>query len=140
MRCRQRLAKLAKRFPGERGPKALFCDRGIGFYNPKGSVTAGYAEALAETGLRNFMGDTHGLQPGDVPDLLIHETAVSWIRTREEKTKPKKAWEETREDFSARMKAIARDINETCDVAGLCRSPPKRFQECVSLGGERLRR
>ena len=131
---------LAKRFPGERGPKALFCDRGIGFYNPKGSVTAGYAEALAETGLRNFMGDTHGLQPGDVPDLLIHETAVSWIRTREEKTKPKKAWEETREDFSARMKAIARDINETCDVAGLCRSPPKRFQECVSLGGERLRR
>ena len=59
---------------------------------------------------------------------------------REERTKPKKAWEETREDLSARMKAIARDINETCDVAGLCRSPPKRFQECVSLGGERLRR
>ena len=40
------------------------------------------------------------------------------IRVREERTKPKKAWEETREDFSARMKAIARDINETCDVAG----------------------
>ena len=35
-----------------------------------------------EGGLRPFAGEHAGAQPPDIPDVLLHETAVSWLRER----------------------------------------------------------
>ena len=60
------------------------------------------------------------------------------VKTNEARTRPKKAWEETRESFKQRMADIVRDINQHCDVDGLCRSFRARLAELVEKGGDRL--
>ena len=52
---------------------------------------------------------------------MVHETAVAWLRVRLARTVPAKAWEESREDYVARLKAVCADVNATCDVEALCR-------------------
>ena len=70
---------------------------------------------------------------------MLHETAVSWIRLRLARSVPAKAWEETREQFTTRLKAVCRDINESLDVEGLCRKLPGRIEQLIENGGDRLR-
>ena len=67
-----------------------------------------------------------------------HETAVSWMRTRLAKTVPQKAWEETLPAYGTRLKACAAYINNTYDVASLCRELPDRLQSLHDRGGDRL--
>ena len=69
---------------------------------------------------------------------MLHETAVSWIRVRLARTVPRKAWEKTRDAFITRLKDVVREVNETCDVDGLCRALPKRIAELVDAEGDRL--
>ena len=66
------------------------------------------------------------------------ETAVSWIRHRLARTVPEKAWEETREQFTSRLKQACSEINDTLDVEGLCQALPKRIQELIDKKGDRL--
>ena len=75
-------AALNVRFPNaDSRPKLVFTDRGRGFFEPNsGRITRGYKEALAENDLRPFMGVCARTQPGNMQDLLLHETAVSWLR------------------------------------------------------------
>ena len=51
---------------------------------------------------------------------------------------PAKAWEETREAYTARLKKVCDDINSTLDVEGLCRAFPARVDKLVLKEGGRL--
>ncbi len=93
-----------------------------------------------EGGLRPFAGEHAGAQPPDIPDVLLHETAISWVKSREGKTRPPKAWEETREAFTARMRGIVQEVNASCDVEGLCYGFLKRLGELVERKCARLHR
>ena len=62
-------------------PDVVFTDRGPGFYHPStGNICAEYQQALQEHGFRPWAGEQSKWQPPDIPDLLLHETAVAWVR------------------------------------------------------------
>ena len=69
---------------------------------------------------------------------MLHETAVSWVRDRLTKTLPCRPWEETSEEYGARLKACAAHIIEQHNVANLCRGLPARLTELKGLEGDRL--
>ena len=61
-----------------------------------GNVTKKYQGTLRKHGFKNMMGDNASAQPGHMQEVLLHETAVSWIRLRLAATVPSKPWLETR--------------------------------------------
>lgn len=129
------------RFQGTTAPRVIFVDRGNGFYvQVTGEVTPLYSSALRKHGLKNFMGSNCGLQPGQLGDVLLHETAVAWIRHRERSTVPALAWEETYEAFSQRLKCIVHDFNCKHNVEGLCREFPDRLAQLVDNAGGKLKK
>ena len=71
-------------------------------------------------------------------EVELHETAVAWMRHRLARSVPAKPWEETREQYSSRLKQVVAEINETLDVEGLCRALPKRIEDLVATRGDRL--
>lgn len=129
------------RFQSTRAPRYVFVDRGNGFYNQSnGDITAGYSQALHQHGLKNAMGPNCGSQPGLLGDVLLHETAVAWIRNRERRTVPPRAWEETYSAFSTRLKSIVHDFNIKYDVDNLCREFPGRIDKLVANEGGKLKK
>ena len=70
---------------------------------------------------------------------MLHETAIAWIRLRLAKSVPKNPWEETREEYTARLKACVADINLHLNVDGLCRALPHRINTLVDRQGDRLK-
>jgi len=121
-------------------PDILFTDRGRGFYDTNsGNITAQWGDSVAMHGFRTFMGDNARTQPGSLQDVLLHETAVSWLRKRLEQSTPKKCWEETREAYGQRLKRCCDDVNKVCDVEGLSRGFPKRIRLLAECGGDRLK-
>ena len=84
------------------------------------------------------MGDNARRQPGSLQDVLLHETTVSWLRKRLERSTPKKCWEETREAYGRRLKRCCEEVNKECDVEGLCKDFPKRMKRMGEREGERL--
>ena len=134
-------AALNVRFREGALPHVLFTDRGAGFYNPgNGRVTDEYRAALAEHGLQAFMGDSAAVQPGRLSDLMLHETAVSWIRSLLAITLPARPWQESPQQLIARLKRVAGKVNADYDVAGLCRELPARVEELVRRGGGKRRK
>ena len=62
-------------------PRVVCSDRGPGFYQTStGHITKDYAQALHQHGFRAFAGADASKQPPDLPDLLLHEKAVAWIK------------------------------------------------------------
>ena len=89
-------AALNIRFQGARPPSILFTDRGQGFYATNGgAVTPEYKAALAAHSLRAYYPENASVQPGNLKDVLLHETAVAWVRLRETRTQPRHFWKET---------------------------------------------
>ncbi len=132
-------AALNVRFHGGSQPKVLLTDRGNGFYQSgSGSITDGYRDALREHGLKAFMGADASAQPGNLQELLLHETAVSWMRVGLAKTVPKECWAETLPAYRSRLKAVCANINAKHDVAGLCRELPERVADLDQRKGDRL--
>ena len=122
-------AALNIRFPGGCAPKTLFTDRGNGFYDSgSGKITEAYRNALRQHRLKAFMGADASLQPGCLQELMLHETAMAWVRERLQKTVPPRPWEESVEAYSSRLKDVAAHINRMCDVDGLCRELPSRVE------------
>ena len=76
---------------------------------------------------------------GNLQELMLHETSVAWIRDGLAKSVPAKAWEESREQYEARLKRIVEEINGKNDVEGLCRSFLARIEKLVAGEGGRLR-
>ena len=148
--CVERLPRLLQRMLGRDTPKprTLFTDRGPGFYNRNyGTITGDYEGACRKHGFRTWAG-TNALtgprrQPGDIADVLPHETVTAWLRERLVKSAAalKKPWEETPEDFAQRMDEAVRSINSTCDVRGACAGFPERLRKLrlVKPAGDRLR-
>ena len=57
------------------------------------------------------MGDNAIVQPGHMQEVLLHETAVSWIRLRLASTAPSKAWLDTKEQYASRLSTVVGNIN-----------------------------
>ena len=120
-------------------PRILFTDRGTGMYAPNGKVTHAYSHAVDASGLRLYWGEDAKLQAPDLGDMLLHETAVSWFRSRMKREKPNVVpWEETRAQWAVRAARCVRHINDEYDVAGLCREFPARLLDCCERDGDRL--
>ena len=132
---------LAVRFQaGTPKPSLLFVDRGRGFWCTKtGRVTAELADALQGTGLSMFWGEDASVQPGYCADVVLHETAVAWIRRQLTETTPRRPWQETREQYAVRLRRVVTRINNTHDVGGLCRKLDFRLGELIRRQGDRLR-
>jgi hypothetical protein len=134
-------AALNVRFPQGPKPRMLFVDRGKGFYaRSTAKITPPFKAALRQHHLTAFMGDDAGAQPGTLAQLLLHETAVAWVRARQTITTPKKPWTETREAFGERLRAIARHINTQYRVDDLCREFPGRIQQLIDVEGDNLKK
>ena len=134
-------AALNCRFPSGGAHTVVCTDRGAGFYNPgDGFITSEYKTALQRHRLRAFNGDDASVQPGSLSDLMLHETAVAWIRHQEGLTLPRRPWTESREAFGARMKQIVVTINGEHDVDGLCRELPMRIGKLIEKRGGKLRK
>ena len=129
------------RFPGQNKPRVVMSDRGPAFYHTgSGQITPEYKAALQSNGLRPMMGDDARVQSGDSQEVMLHETAVAWLRRRLALTLPAKPWLETREEFGSRLKQCAQHVNDTYDVESLCRDFPQRIDELIEREGNRLRK
>ena len=129
------------RFPHDSKPDVVMTDRGPAFYHAAtGGITEEYQEALREHGLRALMGDDASKQSGDSQEVMLHETAVAWLRMRLTLTLPQKPCLETREEYQVRIKAQAEYINQHYDVEGLCKGFPERLQRLLANDGDRLRK
>lgn len=132
-------AALSSRFPNAGKPRVLFSDRGRGFYAPRsGRVTPEYQKALRQHGLRAFMGDDAGQQPGTLAQVLLHETAMSWTRHVLQQTLPPRPWEETKAEYGSRLRHVGRHINAEYDVDALCRAFPSRIAKLLAAEGDNL--
>ena len=123
-------------------PAVLFTDRGPGFFHPStGTITPEYAAALDHHGCTAWAGDHSKWQPPAIADILLHETAVSWVR-QYLRTHPFKLTT-TPSAGSIRLarllKEAAMHINEYYKVEQLCLDLPKRLKELVANEGDRLR-
>ena len=119
-------------------PKVVFTDRGLGFFHPNGAITAEWQAGLAAAGLRPYQGDDAGAQPGQVGDVLLHETAVSWLRTGLTATTPASPEAETEEEYYARLQEVCADVNRRHDVAGLCKGFRARLGKVVEKDGDAI--
>ncbi len=59
--------------------------------------------------MKTYYKDDAGQQPGNLQEVLLHESAVSWIRRREALNRIIKPWEETPEQFATRLKSVAEE-------------------------------
>ena len=130
---------MAIRFQSQSKPTTLFLDRGRAFFNPvSAKITPELASALEGTGLETFWRGDASMQPGYCADILLHETAVSWIRQQLSCTVPKAPWRETRAGYGARLRRVVAEINRSHNVAGLCDRVLSRLAELKRLDGDRL--
>ena len=122
----------------QQAPTVVWTDRGKGFYDGTGKITAQYRSALNDNGLKAFWGDDASVQPGKLQEVHLHETAVSWLRYQLMISIPNAEWQETREQYTARIKACCAKINQSYDVDGLCRAFPRRIQALIDSDGDRI--
>ena len=78
------------------------------------------------------------MQPGQPQEVLLHETAVAWLRNRLSKSVPAKAWEESVQEYRTRLRSCAAHVNQNYDVDSLCRDLPARLRDLHRRGGDRL--
>ena len=103
-------------------------------------ISIAIEEAVGKAGFKLFWGPNAKRQAADLGDVLLHETAVSWVRARLQRLKPDGCpWEETREQWVARLRKVVRAVNKECKVNDLCCAFPTRMQELKANGGDRLR-
>ena len=121
-------------------PDTVMVDRGKGFYHVgTGKITTKFRQALADHDLKNLMGNCAAVQPGHMQQILLHETAVAWIRYGLTTTAPSQGWLETPAQYEKRLKGVVEDINATLDVEGLCNGLLKRVQGVIESSGGRVK-
>ena len=123
-------------------PKVLFTDRGPGMFIPNtGHATGPYLAAVQKRGFSLYTGPDASSQPADIPDVLLHETAVSLFKRELSRERPcRPAWKETREEFVARVSKAAAETNRRCNLHRLCCGYLKRLQLVVEKKGDRLKK
>lgn len=124
-------------------PRVICSDRGPGFYQSStGHITNEYCAALKRHGFRAFAGEDASSQPPDVPDVLVHETAVAWIRVYLKKHSFSKrgSLDDQEQKLRGILAECVQHINSNHDVDGLCRAFPGRLEKLVNVTkGDRLR-
>ena len=129
------------RFQGKTPPRVLFVNRGKGFYTvATARITQEFNDALRAHGLRAFMGQDARQQPGSLQEVMLHETAVAWLRSLLSQSTPRAPAEETRDAYLTRLRAACAHVNDNFDVAGLNRELPGRVQQLLELNGDKLRK
>ena len=127
--------------PDARLPKTIFTDRGTGMYTSNGRAVRAYSAAVKAAGLKLFWGEDATQQSPDMPDLLLHETAVAWFRKRMTQTPPAcLPWEETQAEWTARARKAVSFLNSNYRADRLCQQFPQRLRACKDTDGERLRK
>ena len=102
-------------------PRNVFTDRGTGMYTSSGKIVEKYRQAIDEAGLTVYWGPDARRQSPDMGDMLLHETAVAWLRRRMRAERPVCVpWEETRVQWAHRAKRVVDHINSHYDVAAPC--------------------
>ena len=120
-------------------PRTLMTDHGTGMYAPSGRVTAAYDCAGDQCGFKLFWDPGAKQQSPEMPDLLLHETAASWVCNALRRIKPETMpWKESPAQWSRRMMQAVGEAN-LGDVDGLCRSFKQRVQKIVERDGDRIR-
>lgn len=107
---------------GNPTPTTLFTDRGPGFYHPTtGNICREYHEALEEQGYTAWAGESSKWQPSDIPDILLHETAVAWVRKflRQHPIKLGTDMERNITKLEGKLKEAEEHINEHYEVEDL---------------------
>ena len=138
-----RLPDILRRMLGDAAPlpRVIFTDRGTGMYNPAGRIVSKYADAVGASGFRTFWGEDATPQSPDMGDILLHETAVAWLRRGLRREKPcVTPWEETQVQWAQRARRVVQRINVEFDVKGLCAEFPQRLDAVAASQGERLRK
>jgi hypothetical protein len=131
---------LARRFPNVNQPKVVMSDRGNGFFHAStAKITPEYKAALEVAGLRPFQGDCAKEQPGTCGDVLLHETAVAWMRKKLTETTPAEAWKEGRAAYLVRLREQCQKVNDEHNVEDLCREFPQRLADLKANEGDRLK-
>ena len=141
-----RLPRLLNEMLGRatRKPRILFSDRGPGFYHrTTGGITGEYETSCREHGFEPWAGTNSRqgprAQPPDIPDVLLHETAIAHLRENVFKSTPRRPWEETPVEFATRLRAAAAHANTEYRLGDLCRELPKRLDDLVKVtAGDRL--
>ena len=127
--------------PDARLPRTTFIGRGTGLYNSWGKADRAYCAAVKAAGFKLFGGDDASQQSPDMPDLLLHETAVAWFRRKLSKQRPVCVpWEETVAQWTARARHVVAFVNDNYRVDRLCQQLPTRLRACRDSDGERLRK
>ena len=90
--------------------------------------------------LTAFMGGNAARQPVSLQELMLREAAVTGLLRGLTWSLPAKPWEETVEDYSARLRDVVRKVNEEYNVEGLCRELPDRVEALYSAEGGKLRK
>ena len=85
-----------------------------------------------------MMGGNASAQPGHMQEVVLHETAVSWIRLRLAATVHSKPWLETRGEYASRLRRVVDDINTSLDVEGLCKGLLKSLDLVIEAKGGRI--
>ena len=127
---------------GDAWPRVVASDRGPGFYQTStGHITREYESALKSQGFRAFAGADASSQPPDVPDVLLHETVVAWIRKRLKVVPFSREGGLDAQEMRLRhlFKECAEHINANFQVEELFRDFPKRLRELKDSRGERLK-
>ena len=101
-------------------------------------ITSCYKEAMRLCRFKAMFGDDASAQPGKLQELMLHETAVSWLRLRLARSVPSRPWLETRAEYEARLKQCCDDINMNLNVDGLCRALNSRIDALLRSEGGRL--
>ena len=83
------------------------------------------------------MGDNASKQPGVLQEVMLHETAVAWVRYKQ-RCVPARPWQETAAEYGSRLKAVAAAVNQEHDLEGLCRDLPNRAELVKAEEGGRI--
>ena len=122
-------------------PRAVVSDRGPGFYQSNsGRIVHAYADALKSAGFRPFAGDDASKQPADVPDVMLHETIVGWVRACLKSHPPRRTHsvEQNEEALRRAMEECRVHIEANYDVDSLSQSFPDRLCDLAAAKGDRL--
>ena len=96
-----------------------------------GTITGDYESACREHGFKLWAGSNSKYgphaQPPDVADVVLHETAISWLRSEEAESRQVAPWNETPEELEKRLQQAVARINKDFDVRGLCMEFPDRL-------------
>lgn len=160
---------ISKILETDSSPVKLWTDRSPAFFNTvNGVINARFKSALQTIGVEHIFGDDASNFPGMSADVHPHETTVSWTKYHlrknakfrwsgdlasyqvlasagglaDKQAELKKLGRESREDFiEKRLQPVIDFINETKkdSVVAACKCLPKRVDQLIERGGNKLR-